>query len=63
MHRHRPSNSTNILSVLDGCGPLGVAMLTAVLGVVGVAVLMAVAGVVGVALLCTVARTIRNKKL
>ena len=60
MHRHRPSNSTNILPVLEGCGPLGVAMLTAIVGVVGVAVLTAVAGVAGVALLGTVAGTIRN---
>ena len=60
MHRHRPSNCTIILPVLDGCVPLGVAMLTAVAGVVGVAVLTAVAGVAGVALLGTVAGTIRN---
>ena len=53
MHRHRPSNCTIILPVLDGCGPLGVAMLTEVVVVVGVAVLMAVVGVVGVALMAT----------
>ena len=44
MHRHRPSNCTIILPVLEGCGPLGVAMLTAVVGVVGVALLATVAG-------------------
>ena len=60
MHKHRSSNCTNILPVLEDCGPLGVAMLTAVIRVVGVAVLMAVAGVAGVALLGTVAGTIRN---
>ena len=57
MHKHRPSNCTNILPVLDGCGPLRVVMLTAV---VGFAVVTAVAGVAGVALLGTVAGTIRN---
>ena len=60
MHRHRPSNCAIILPVLEGCGPLGVAMLTEVVGVVRVAVLMAVAGVTGVALLGTVAGTICN---
>ena len=51
MLRHRPSNCTIILPVLEGCGPVGVAMLTAVVGVLGVAVLAAVVGVVGVAVL------------
>ena len=54
MHRHRPSSCTNILPVLDGCGPLGVAMLTAVVGFAGVAVLTAVVGVAGVTVLTTV---------
>ena len=49
MHKHRPSNCTIILPLLEGCSPLGVAMLTAVVGVVRVAVLMTVVGVVGVA--------------
>ena len=44
MHRHRPSNCTIILPVLEGCGPTGVAMLTAVVGVVGVAVLTTAVG-------------------
>ena len=44
MHNHRPSNCTNILPVLEGWGPLGVAMLPAVVGVVGVALLATVAG-------------------
>ena len=35
-----------ILPVLEGCGPVGVAMLTAVIGVVGVALLATVAGVI-----------------
>ena len=60
MQRHRPSNCTITLPVLEGCGPLGVAMLTAVIRLVGVAVLMAVAGVAGVVLVGTVAGTIRN---
>ena len=51
LNRHRPSNCTIILPVLEGCGPLGVAMLTAVIRVVGVA---------GVALVGTVAGTICN---
>ena len=54
IHRHRPSNCTIILPVLEGCRPVGVAMLTAVVGVVGVAVLTAVVGVVGVAMLTAV---------
>ena len=60
LNRHRPSNCTIILPVLEGCGPLGVAMLTAVIRVVGVAVATAVAGVAGVALVGTVAGTICN---
>ena len=58
MHRHRPSNCTIILPVLEGCGPLEFAMLTAVVGVVGVAVLMVVAGVAGVSQLAIVAGAI-----
>ena len=58
MHRHRPSNCIIILPVLEGCGPLQFAMLTAVVVVVGVAVLPAVVRVVGVALLATVAGAI-----
>ncbi len=41
MLRHRPSNCTIILPVLEGCGPVGVAMLTAVVGVAEIAVLTA----------------------
>ena len=55
IHRHRPSNCTIILPVLEGCGPVGVAVLTAVVGVVGVAVLTAVVGVAGIAVLTAVA--------
>ncbi len=60
IHRHRLSNCTiiYILPVLEGCGPLGVAMLTAVSGVVGVAVLMAFVGVVGVAVVTEVVRVV-----
>ena len=54
VHRHRPSSCTIILLVLEGCNPLGVAMLTAVVGIVGVAVLAAVVGVLGVAVLTAV---------
>ena len=60
LNRHRPSNCTITLPVLEGCGALGVAMLTAVIRVVGVAVSTAVAGVAGVALVGTVAGTNRN---
>ena len=62
MHRHRPSNCTIILPVLEGCGPLAVAMLTAVAGIVGVPVLPSVVGVVGVALLATVAGATHRKE-
>ena len=58
MHRHRPVNCTIILPVLEGCGPVGVAMLSAAVVVVDVAVLTAVAGVAGVVLLATVVGTI-----
>ena len=58
MYRHRPSNCTIILPVLEGCGTVGVAMITADVGFVRVAVLTAVVGVSGVALLATVAGTI-----
>ena len=51
MHRHRPSNCTKILPVLEGCGPLGVAIFTAVVGVVRVAVLTTVVGVIEVTVL------------
>ena len=56
MHRHRSSNCTITLPVLEGCGPVGVAMLTAVVGVAEIAVLTA--GVAEVALLASVDRTI-----
>ena len=46
MHRHRPSNYTIILPVLEGCGTIGVAMLTADVGVSGVALLATVAGTI-----------------
>ena len=59
MHRHRPSNCTIILPVLEGCGPLGVAMLTAVVGVVRVAVLTAVVGFVRVVALTAVVGFVR----
>ena len=62
MHKHRPSNCTNILPVLEGCGPLGVAMLSAAVRIVGVPVLPAIVGVVGVALLATVAGATHRKE-
>ena len=46
MYRHRPSNCAIMLPVLEGCGPLGVAMITTVVGVAGVVVLTTVVGVV-----------------
>ena len=58
MHSHRSSNCTVILPVLEGCGPVGVAMLTAVVGVAGIAVLMAAVGAVGVTVLTAVAGAI-----
>ena len=61
-YKHRPSNCANILPVLEGCGPLGVAMLTAVVGIVGIPVLPAIVGVGGVALLATVAGATHRKE-